>query len=128
MASTFSRRLTGSHLTQTLSQKVQNIYRYPLIVHRDTRRINHGDEAQARLTSAIPVVTNSPGLKVSIPSPQALTLSGGGPEQNLFRKVDSPMPRNHALQGCVAPGHGGHSQQASSPLRARNLGLLESCS
>lgn len=71
MASIFSRRLTGSRLTQALSQKVQNIIkngsfsiipqpkpdllqdlplqdyrynnRYPLFVHRDARRIILGD-------------------------------------------------------------------------------------
>lgn len=97
MASVFSRRLTGSRLTQALSQKVQDIinnktfsiipqsepdlykdlpldnyrynHRYPLFVHRDARRIILGEEPQARLTSGIPVVTNLPGLTVSLPSP-----------------------------------------------------------
>lgn len=72
-----------------------------------TRWLTPSDEPQARLTSGIPVVTNLPGLTVSVPSPQALTGSGGRPERNLLRHDASPLLRKHALQGCVAPGHWG---------------------
>lgn len=130
MASIFYHRLTGSRSTQALSQKVQDIiksyafsiipqpepdpykdlplqdyrynHRYPLFVHRDVRRITPSDEPQARLTSAIPVVTNLPGLTVSLPSPQALTGSGDGPEQNLFRDEDSPFL---GIMRCKAAWH-----------------------
>lgn len=93
MASIFSRRLTGSRLTQALSQKVQNIIkngsfsiipqpepdllqdlplqdyrynnRYPLFVHRDARRIILGDTSTGSGQPSFRVTRGLDFLKVS---------------------------------------------------------------